>query len=517
MASELKIGSVFNFVGIAVRLLVGFTMTPYMLHCLGKNNFGLFSLAGSLLAYLALMDFGLSPTVTRYLAECVAKKEYEKESDLIAQSVYLFSLLGLLFAIGGAIVYQFLDSLYGAQLTPAEFSDLQWMYILMVANTSLFFPLRAFNGVVAAHQKYKIPGIIGLCSSALSVSATFLLLHWGYGPVALVLAGVVLGMLTAFWNMAYALHVLECPLRFPRPDFRMFKSMSKYAFGIFIPQICDVINWQLAPVCLGAISGLAAVSVYRIGLQIPNIFMSLPFAISSVFFAKIVGMVTQGTSTDVLVRLMAKVSRIQSFMVFICLIGFTLFGYEFLTLYVGKSLQDQVGSAWWISVILMFCTSLPLLMTLSGPIIQAYVLNYRRAYIILAIMPLTFLVGIVLSYPLQGIGFALATGGCSAVLGSLLVNRLILKNRLGLDLSTFFSLLFHKTWLPLCVTVLFGAVMQVLSISMNASWGWLTLKCVCTTIVYVVLMWKLWANDEEKQILLDLLRRFYRRTDIAKE
>lgn len=512
MASELKIGSVFNFIGIAVRLVVGFTMTPYMLACLGENNFGLFSLAGGILAYLVLMDFGLSPTVTRFVAEYAANRQIGKEMNLIGQSVYLFVLLGLLLGIVGWVLYYYLGDIYGEQLTAGEFADLQWMYIIMVANTALFFPSRAFTGVLSAHQKFKVPGYMGLANSIVTVALTFLLLYLGYGPVALVLGTAIVNSIYAVWTVVYAMSVLDSPLVLPRPDFSVFRSMTKYALGIFVPQICEVINWQLAPVVLGMVAGLSAVAVYRVGWQIPSIFMSLPFAISGVFLSKIVGMVTQGTPVDVLVRLMARVGRVQSFLIFICLIGFTLFGLEFLTLWVHELSSEQIADAWWISMILMYSTTWPLLMTLSGPIVQAYMLNYRRMFIILAIMPVTFAVGIYLSAHLQGIGFALATGVVSAVLGTVLSNRLILRNCLHFNMLDFYKQLFHKIWIPLGATIATGIFLRWLTAGQEPTWALFAVKCALIAGIYFLLMWRLWANEEEKEMLLGALRRLIPRS-----
>lgn len=507
MASELKIGSVFNFIGIVVRLVVGFTMTPYMLACLGENNFGLFSLAGGILAYLALMDFGLGPAVTKYVAESVAKCESKAESRLIGQSIYLFSLLGLLFLAASAVVYFFLGDIYGKELTDSELANLQEMYLLLVVSTAIFFPTRAFAGVVSAHQKFKLPGFVGFINSCLNVGVTFLLLWLGYGPVALVLAGVLLNTGYSLWNCYYCLGLLQEPIIFGKPDLTIFKSMIRFSLGIFINQLYDLINWQLGPVLLGAIAGTSAVAVFRVGSQIPSIFVSLPWAISSVLFARVVGMVTLGISPRELTMQMVRVARMQSFIIYIALLGFILFGKEFMQLWVGDELGDQVGVAWQISIIMMAAMTIPLLQCMGIMVIQAYELNYYKAGILCSTMPVTCLLAYYLSARYQSLGFAWATAISGIGLTVLLNNILIYKSKLHLEIGLFFRETLRGSYVPLALTVLGGVALQYAWRDSPESWLSFCIKAGALALVYVVSMWFCWANPEERRLMLSFRER----------
>lgn len=504
MASELKAGTIFNFISIVVRLVVGFTMTPYMIYCLGENNFGLFSIAGGILAYLSLMDFGLGPTVTKYVAESVAKQDTATETRLIGQSIYLFSLLGILFALVGAVVYLYLGDLYSSKLTAGEFSDLQWMYILMVANTALFFPMRAFSGVLMAHQKFKLPGTVGLIHSLLNVALTFLLLWLGYGPVALVLAGVLLSTVNSLWNCWYCLRQVGAPIIFEKPDFSIFKSMMRYSLGIFINQLYDLVNWQLGPIILGATAGPSAVTVYRVGMQIPNIYMSLPWAISGVLFAKMVGMATLGVSPRDLTLQMVRVARIQSFIVFISLLGFLLYGKEFMHLWVGESLGNE---AWPISIILMVALLIPLLQSLGITVVQAYNLNYYKAGLLCLTTPVTIVLACWLSLLYGASGFAWATAISGIGLSALLVNVFLYKRRLHLHLLLFFRETLRGCYLPLICTVLSAFAIEYLSRGFPPGWFLFSLKCVLLLVVYTISMLFLWASPDERNMILSFLKK----------
>ena len=55
-----------------LHILIGFIYVPVLLKFLGKSQYGLYQLMGSVISYLAVMDFGLSGTITRYYSRYLA-------------------------------------------------------------------------------------------------------------------------------------------------------------------------------------------------------------------------------------------------------------------------------------------------------------------------------------------------------------------------------------------------------------------------------------------------------------
>ena len=48
--NQLKAGAVLNYVAIALNMIIGLLYTPYMLRMLGQSEYGLYSLAASIIA-----------------------------------------------------------------------------------------------------------------------------------------------------------------------------------------------------------------------------------------------------------------------------------------------------------------------------------------------------------------------------------------------------------------------------------------------------------------------------------
>ena len=67
--NQIKAGAVLNYVIIGLNTLVGLAYTPYMLRCLGQNEYGLYSLVASIIAYLTIIDFDYGKVIFRYITK----------------------------------------------------------------------------------------------------------------------------------------------------------------------------------------------------------------------------------------------------------------------------------------------------------------------------------------------------------------------------------------------------------------------------------------------------------------
>ena len=72
--NQRKLGIFLSYINIALQSLLGFLYIPILLHYIGKSEYGLYQLMGSLIAYFGIMDFGLSTAVIRFYAKYLALK-----------------------------------------------------------------------------------------------------------------------------------------------------------------------------------------------------------------------------------------------------------------------------------------------------------------------------------------------------------------------------------------------------------------------------------------------------------
>ena len=78
-SKQIKLGAVLSYASIAINILSGLLYTPWMINQIGQNDYGLYTLANSVITLL-MVDFGLSSATARYLSKYNAEGKKEEQA-----------------------------------------------------------------------------------------------------------------------------------------------------------------------------------------------------------------------------------------------------------------------------------------------------------------------------------------------------------------------------------------------------------------------------------------------------
>lgn len=184
--NQIKGGIILNYITIVLNILLGLLYTPFMLRMLGQNEYGLYSLVASIIAYLTLLDFGFGSAIVRYTAKFIAENKKKEQWELNGMFLCVYTIIGVL-AVGiGSILYYNIDWLFESKMTLEELEQARIMILLLILNLALTFPLSIFGSIISAYQDFIFQRIINICRLILSSGLIVLLLFWGYRAVAMV-------------------------------------------------------------------------------------------------------------------------------------------------------------------------------------------------------------------------------------------------------------------------------------------------------------------------------------------
>src|SRR5712691_13512838 len=82
-----------SWCALGVNILVGILLSPYILHRLGDEAFGLWVLIFSITGYYGLFDLGIRSSIVRYVAKYSATNNYEELNRLISTSLFSYGCL----------------------------------------------------------------------------------------------------------------------------------------------------------------------------------------------------------------------------------------------------------------------------------------------------------------------------------------------------------------------------------------------------------------------------------------
>jgi O-antigen/teichoic acid export membrane protein len=192
-----------NWAGYAVYALIGFFLTPFVLHSLGDARYGIWVLIGGVTGYYGLLDLGFRSGITQYLTRHLASRDFAQMNRAASAAfVGLAACGGLVLLI--SVVLCALASRIFTIPADAVFETRCCILIfgLSAASSFLFFP---FSAVFVATQRYDISNAVGISVRLVGAAATLACLKLGYGLIGLsiVQAAVEFAGYTVRWRLAY--------------------------------------------------------------------------------------------------------------------------------------------------------------------------------------------------------------------------------------------------------------------------------------------------------------------------
>jgi len=76
-STRLLLNTAANLTSAVVGAVTGLILTPVMIHYLGRNVFGVWSLAGPVTLYAPLILLGVSGAITRFVAAYMAQDDHD--------------------------------------------------------------------------------------------------------------------------------------------------------------------------------------------------------------------------------------------------------------------------------------------------------------------------------------------------------------------------------------------------------------------------------------------------------
>lgn len=493
MKNQLKIGAILSYVNILAGLIVGLGYTPIMIRLLGQSEFGLYSLIGSLVAYLSVLDMGLGNTIVRYVSRNRAVGDKRSESELNGLFLAIYSVIGLITLIVGSILYFNVDNMFGATLSADQIERAKVMMILLIFNIAISFPLSVFASLMQAYERFIFLRIFNIISVLLKPIIALPFLFMGYGAVTLVVTATIVNIACLLTNVYYCFKYLD--IHFSKGHFEkaFLYEISGYAFFIFLNAIMDKIYWGTGQFILGMVSGTIQVAIYAIAMQFMNMYMQFSNAISGVLLPKVTMMVANGVTKIELTNLMIKIGRLQYIVIGYILVMFFLVGKEFIYLWAGENYL----SAYPMILILMIGLLIALVQNAGIAILQAMNLNRYRmtAYTIVAVI--NIFTSVILAKMYGGLGCAISTAVALLISTGLIMNRYYHK-RIGIDIPLFWKNITHM--MPSAFILIILVEIFQMNISLEYSWLYFAIKVVIYTLIYMILMYFIGMNGYEKNL-----------------
>lgn len=491
--NQLRAGVVMTYLNIGLGSLIPFLYTPIMLRLLGQSEYGLFSLANSVVGYLSLLSFGLGSTIVRYVAKYRAEGNKEQEEKVIGLFIIIYSALAILALGGGWVISCSVEPIFHRGLTGAELDKIAVLVRIMAFNTAISFPISVFGSIVMAHERYVYRQAVNILSTIAAPCGNLIALYLGFGSIGLTVVTTVIQFSMLPLNAVYCFRALHIRPRFRQLPVGLIKELMRFSAFIFLGSVVDMLFWATDKVILGMLASTAVVAVYNIGGSFNAMMTNISTAFSGVLTPKVTVMVTKDASPGQLTEFFIRVGRLQYLIIALALSGFIVFGRQFIVLWAGSDYE----SAYYIALATLIPLAVPLIQNTGLSIVVAQNKHQFRSIVYLAIAVLN-VISTYLVVPRWGALGAAVCSGISYTVGQIIIMNIYYYKVTRLDIPAFWANIAKMSVIPggMIIVGILGIWKMDLS-----SWGMLLLMILIYTVVYASGMYFLSMNDYEKDVV----------------
>ena len=214
--------TVWNLIGNGAPAIVAVFCIPVLIRGLGKERFGLLTLAWVLIGYAGLFDLGLGRALTQLVAQKLGIGEEREIPSLVWTSLLLMLVLGL---VGTAVVFLISPWLAGRALNVpgALLAETQKSFRLIGYSIPVVITATGMSALLEAHQRFGLVNSVRIPMGVFTVAGPLLVLPFSKSLVAVV-AVLVIGRVFAWAaNLALCLRV--------EPELRRSFSLKPAAVG----------------------------------------------------------------------------------------------------------------------------------------------------------------------------------------------------------------------------------------------------------------------------------------------
>jgi len=493
-SKQIKIGAIISYFAIFVNIASGLIYTPWMMNTIGKSDYGLYTLAMSLINTF-MIDFGLSMATQRYVSKYLADKSQKSVNDVVGLIYKLYFLITCIIFIVFVVIYFFIGNIY-AELTAAEITKFKSLYIVAVIYSVMSFPFIPLNGILSAYEKFVQLKICELIHKFLAVGLTVAALIMGFGVYSLVLVNLISGIIHVVVRLIIVKSYTPLKPKFSYRNNSLLKELFSFSVWTSIFTIVQRFLISLSPSILGIVSGSADIAVFGYAVSLETYIYTFVTAINGFFMPKLSRISANSgkeQSEKEVLNLMISVGRFILMLFALIFVGFLSMGQEFIYLLFGT----EYDASYYCTILICAYGVVAYPQQIANTYVMVKNKVKQRAYISIGMFVLNTALSFVLGKFMGAIGVSIAIF-ISLSLFTVAMNVLY-KKSLGIDIITFFK----KCHLKLLPAIIVYLVVSV-AISFIPIYGWkgFAIKVVCILIAYAIALWFFMLNREEKNFLL---------------
>lgn len=327
---RLAVSALSNWAALAVHTLISFLLTPYLIHKLGKTDFGTWALVWSFVGYYGILRLGVGSGIMRYVPFYMGRNDHKAASQTISSGLAMFLTAGFVILVVSFLMARPIAHFYKAGPTLAA------LVCLTGLAAAIECPTRILDAALKAREKWLVVNSAAIATALLHAVGLAGCLYLGYGLVAMgyiVLAETILSLVlisTIFTKLCPTIRLRPSMVALPR-----VRELLSFGMLTTIATVACSSALQTHRLIIGKLVSLEAVGIYAVAAvlidRVRNIVWA-PLQVSWPRFALLDGQNNHQEVSQLFRRLTRYSNLLASGIILLVLVA----GPPFISLWVGE-------------------------------------------------------------------------------------------------------------------------------------------------------------------------------------
>jgi O-antigen/teichoic acid export membrane protein len=494
---QIKKGAMLSYLGVFLGIISGLIYNPWMIHKIGDADYGLYTLAMSLIN-IFLIDFGLSVASQRYISKYRAENNQQAVDNIVGLIYKLYIIIAVVLAIIFTTLFFFIDDIY-VKLTPAEFEKFKVLYIMVAIYSVTSFPFITLNGILSSYEKFIQLKMCDLLYKLLTIVMTAIALFIGYGVYVLVIVNLIASIIVTTLRIIFIKKCTPVKANFAYKDSAKVKEIFEFSIWTSVSIITSRLLLTLGPSILGIVSGSFEIAVFGYAVSIEGYIYSFVNAINGFFMPQLSRITADKdamNNNERVLQLMISVGRFILMLFGLIFVGFLVLGRNFISMLVGNNYINAYYC------VLLICgyglLAYPQQIANTYAIVQNRVKD--RAIISLISFGVYLLFVFFFGKLWGAVGIAISI--CLSLVTQTVLMDIMYAKKLHINIVKFIKKCQIKMLPGL---LLFTMISSIISLIPIVGWLGFTVKAIIISFVYALFAWLFFLNKDEKEKLISII------------
>lgn len=275
--------TVWNLIGNGAPLIVAVFSIPILVHGLGKDRFGVLTLAWALIGYASLFDIGLGRALTQLVAKKLGSGEDHEIPTLAWTSLLLMLGLGV---AGAAVIIAISPWLvhHALRVPEALQAEVVVAFRLLGLSVPVVIVTAGLRGLLEAHQRFKLVNALRIPIGVFTFAGPLLVLPFSQS------LGPVVGILVAGRVVTCLAYLLVCFRVVPELGRRVAwhgpsaGPLLRFGGWMTVSNVVSPVMVYMDRFVIGAMASITAVAYYATPYEVVTKLLLFPAALVGVIF-----------------------------------------------------------------------------------------------------------------------------------------------------------------------------------------------------------------------------------------